>query len=172
MVDLVFLQSVSYIAAAVGVCIAAIYYVLNLRTAIKTREAQLFMQVFDRFREQDFWEGINETRKAEFDEFLEWTQTKMSFDEFNKLNSISAYFEGVGVLLKRGYIDVDLINDFMPITILTYFENIKPYIQWRIDRSSSTYRWKNYQYLYRVVKDTHERRLKSYDKYLMTQNGE
>ena len=171
MVDLVILQSVSYIAAALGVFIAAIYYVMNLRVAIKTREAQLFMQVFDRFREKDFWEGINETRKDEFNEFLEWTQTKMSFDEFNKLNAISAYFEGVGVLLKRGYIDVDLINDFMPITILTYFENIKPYIQWRIERSGSSYRWKNYQYLYRMVKDTHERRLKSYDKYLIAQNS-
>ena len=163
------IQTAYYMVAATGVLIAAVYYVLNMRAAIKTREAQLFMQIFERFKEKDFWEGINETRKAEFNEFLEKTQIKMTFDDYNRLNSMSAYFEGIGVLLKRGYISVDLINDFMPITILSYFENIKPYIQWRIEKGGSPYRWKNYQYLYRVVKDTNERHLKSYDKYLMIQ---
>jgi len=43
--------------AATGVLIAAIYYIQNMRAAIKKREAQLFMQIFERFREKDFWEG-------------------------------------------------------------------------------------------------------------------
>ena len=93
----------------------------------------------------------------------------MTFKDYNRLNAVSAYFEGIGLMLKRGYVNVDLINDFMPLTILSYFENIKPYIQWRIERSGSTYRWKNFQYLYKLVKETNERRLKSYDRYLMVQ---
>jgi hypothetical protein len=32
LVDLAMLQGISYVAAAIGVCIAAIYYVPNLRT--------------------------------------------------------------------------------------------------------------------------------------------
>ena len=37
MVDLALLQSVSYIAGALGVCVAAVYYVLNLRETTKNR---------------------------------------------------------------------------------------------------------------------------------------
>jgi hypothetical protein len=38
MVDLVVLQSVSYIAGATGVAIAAVFYVLNLRINQKNQE--------------------------------------------------------------------------------------------------------------------------------------
>ena len=37
-VDLALLQSVSYIAGALGVCVAATYYVMNMRNLIKVRE--------------------------------------------------------------------------------------------------------------------------------------
>jgi TRAP-type C4-dicarboxylate transport system permease small subunit len=36
-VDITLLQSVSYVAAAIGVCIAAFYYALNLRETTKNR---------------------------------------------------------------------------------------------------------------------------------------
>jgi hypothetical protein len=41
MVDLPLLQSVSYIAGALGVCVAAVYYVMNLRAQqTNMREAE------------------------------------------------------------------------------------------------------------------------------------
>jgi hypothetical protein len=68
MVDLSTLQSVSYIAGALGVCVAAVFYVLNLRISrknqelmlkaqqqnLETRQAQLLMQIFDRVNNKDF----------------------------------------------------------------------------------------------------------------------
>jgi hypothetical protein len=44
MVDLALLQSVSYIAGASGVCVAAIFYVLNLRISQKNQELMLQSQ--------------------------------------------------------------------------------------------------------------------------------
>jgi flagellar biogenesis protein FliO len=48
MVDLALLQSISYMAGALGVCVAAIYYVMklrtkqtNLKTTLETRQMQL-----------------------------------------------------------------------------------------------------------------------------------
>ncbi|MCX6654296.1 MAG: hypothetical protein NTY03_04145, partial [Candidatus Bathyarchaeota archaeon] len=38
MVDLALLQSISYMAGALGVCVAAIFYVLNLRISQKNQE--------------------------------------------------------------------------------------------------------------------------------------
>jgi hypothetical protein len=57
MVDLALLQSVSYIAGALGVCIAAIFYVLNLRISqrnqrltLETRKAQFYTQIYQQLR--------------------------------------------------------------------------------------------------------------------------
>jgi len=47
MVDLVEIQAAYYMVAATGVLVAAGYYVLNMRTQTRTREAQLFMQSFN-----------------------------------------------------------------------------------------------------------------------------
>jgi hypothetical protein len=52
MVDLALLQSVSYIAGALGVCVAAIFYVLNLRISqrnmrqtLETRKLQFVTSI-------------------------------------------------------------------------------------------------------------------------------
>jgi hypothetical protein len=56
MIELATLQMVSYIMGSLGVFIAAIYYVINLRaqqnnmkTSLDTRQAQLFMQILNQF---------------------------------------------------------------------------------------------------------------------------
>ena len=67
MVDLVMLQSVSYVAASIGVCFAAIYYVMTLRvqqtnmkqTLVK-RQAQLFTQIFNLYISSGFSANITE----------------------------------------------------------------------------------------------------------------
>jgi hypothetical protein len=41
MVNLALLQSASYIAGALGVCVAAIFYVLNLRISQRNQELTL-----------------------------------------------------------------------------------------------------------------------------------
>ena len=44
MVDIALLQSVSYIAGALGVCVAALYYVMMLRSTEKIRRRDLVFQ--------------------------------------------------------------------------------------------------------------------------------
>ena len=60
------LQSLSYIAGALGVCFAAIYYIFNLRNTRKTHELQAFMQVFDRFNNKEFWNQLDDMMKREW----------------------------------------------------------------------------------------------------------
>ena len=55
------IQAAYYMVAATGVLVAAIYYVMNLRAqktnmkaTLDTRQAQLLMQIYQRFSETDF----------------------------------------------------------------------------------------------------------------------
>ena len=53
MVDLALLQSVSYVAAAVGVCLAAFYYALNQREASKNRKLVTATGIINNFMTEE-----------------------------------------------------------------------------------------------------------------------
>ncbi len=107
MVDLALLQSVSYIAGALGVCVAAVYYVMNLRMSqknqelslktqelaykaqeqtLETRQAQLFMQIFQRFNEPDFFD--------KYTTFLSWKWK--DYDDFMSKYGQKGQSRGLG----------------------------------------------------------------------------
>ena len=47
-------QTISIIFAGVSMGVAAIYYTLNLRNTIKTRQAQLFMSLYDTYMDERY----------------------------------------------------------------------------------------------------------------------
>ena len=73
MVDLALLQSLSYVAGALGVCVAAVYYVMMVRNNEKLRRRDLVFQrlqpatrdftaaLFSTYKMQ--WETIEEIRR-------------------------------------------------------------------------------------------------------------
>ena len=73
MVDLALLQSVSYIAGALGVGVAAIYYVMTLRVTqrsmkntLETRQIQMFMNIYSQFWGREFQRQWNDMMNWEY----------------------------------------------------------------------------------------------------------
>jgi hypothetical protein len=73
MVDLALLQSVSYIAGAFGVCIAAIFYVLNLRISqrnmkqtLETRKLQFVTNIASQLNSEEGHRRYNELMNMEW----------------------------------------------------------------------------------------------------------
>jgi hypothetical protein len=131
------LQSISYIAGATGVCIAAIYYVVNLRNSQKTmqltlesRQAQLFMQLYSTFCSDYIQKARNEVSKWSYRNYDDF-QSKYSYDvnpeTYQLHSSLSFFFEGIGVLVSRKLIDPSLVDDLMSGPIITYWEKMRPY---------------------------------------------
>jgi hypothetical protein len=54
LVDLAEVQAAYYMVAATGVLVAAVYYIITLRSNNKTRRAQMFMQIYDHFNDENF----------------------------------------------------------------------------------------------------------------------
>jgi hypothetical protein len=130
LVDIALLQSVSYIAGALGVCVAAIYYVLNLRATLQTRQIQLFMQIFQRFQEPDFanqWNILMNREWKDFDDYWNKYGGNQSSDGATLL-SVQEYFEGIGVLLMKKMIDVDIVYELMPTMATTFWKKYEPLV--------------------------------------------
>jgi hypothetical protein len=141
MVDLALLQSVSYIAGALGVCVAAAYYVINMRTTLQTRQAQLFMQIFDRWCDPTFAKMYGDYRynvcaKANNDpQVISKISIQALFGSFNPevwvpIHTLAQYFEGISILVQKGLIDIDLVERLLSGRIIWYWEASEPFAKY------------------------------------------
>ena len=129
MVTLDEIQTVYYMVAATGVLVAAIYYVLNMRATLQTRQAQLFMQLYDRWTfdiGEKFWDFLDVDIKSA-EEFLNKIKTDKEYAK--RASILSRYHEGVGVLVRFGLLDIKYIAYLASWPTRVYWEKLKPIIE-------------------------------------------
>jgi hypothetical protein len=140
MVDL---QTIGVLMTGVSVTVAAVYYIFTLRINMKTqqlalksqelalkaqqqsqetRQAQLFMGIYQTFYSPAFAEN----------EFI-LTQTEMkNMDDYHKMAKDSkvwtafgiwySYYEGIGVLVREGLVDIRLVAELMSGPVRWFWE--------------------------------------------------
>lgn len=109
-------QTISIVFAGLSIGLAAIYYMMNLRNAqrtqqlqLETRQAQLLMQIYSRLDTPEKSRAFNEIATWEFtdfDDFLEKCDPLKRPEEAHSLTSLVIYFEGLGTMVKAGFIDI------------------------------------------------------------------
>ena len=122
---------------------------------LETRQAQLFMQVYDRFSDTDFAESYVDVMYrwnwTDYDDFLKKYGPETDAQAYTRFVTMPNFFQGLGVLLKRKLIDPAMVLDLMPITI-TLWEKIRPFAEIRRKHLNNPLLWKSWQYLYDEVK--------------------
>ena len=84
MVDLVLIETVSYIAGALGVFVATVFYVLNLRETTKNRKITLTTTMMQPFNTE---EGVKRFTDLLFMEWKDWDDYHKKYDvRFNPDN--------------------------------------------------------------------------------------
>jgi hypothetical protein len=123
LVDLSLLQSVSYIAGALGVCVAAVFYVLNLRIsqrnmreAEENKKIQLSINIAEKFGSKEFrrdyvtlwqldWKDVNDFMKK-YDDSVKNEGVK---ELFAQRYSVWLAYDNVGYLLRKGLVDDEVV---------------------------------------------------------------
>jgi hypothetical protein len=111
LVDLAFLQSVSYIAGALGVCVAVVYYIMSLRTQVDNRKAQLFQQLIMPYLSNDWQKEAAELlamQWTDFDDFARQYDSSINPDNWAKRAKHWTFLENIGYAVKKGLIDADM----------------------------------------------------------------
>ena len=108
MVDLALLQSISYIAGALGVCVAAAYYVLMVRNQERARQAQLFMQIYQTAISTEMNEAELRLFGVPFKDVDDYNKLLENKEEYKAWMYYGGLLEGIGVLVKEGLIDIRL----------------------------------------------------------------
>ena len=168
MVDLALLQSVSYIAGASGVCIAAIFYVLNLRISqrnmkqtLDTRQFQLLMQLSEFINTKEGMKNYLEFVHMEwkdYDDFEKKYGSDVNPDSYVLREAMAGWLNKAGILLRYGMMDRELLYDYYGFISIGLWNKYGEIIrtQRELWAMPELYRW--WEYLYEeMVKIAAER---------------
>jgi hypothetical protein len=134
------------VAAAIGVCIAAFYYVITIRSTLQTRNAQIVMGLFSKWNWEKIFK-INNWKINNIDDFMEiFNETNQ--EKGNTFNDVFAVYEETGVLLHEGLVNIRPIARMCGGFYKGQWEKWGPYIKqqrliWNSPRS-----WIESEYFY------------------------
>lgn len=175
MIDLSMMRD---IVAIFGVIAGFTYYVITVRNAqktreltlkaqehtLETRETQLFMSIFNKFTSREFTKAFERilswefTGEKEFHEKYGWfhedggwkREEDIDFDDSADFNMVLNWFEGLGVLMRRGLISSELVFEIMYGGVGYFYRKVEPMILELRERTGNEV-LRDLEYVYREV---------------------
>jgi hypothetical protein len=132
MVDIALLQSVSYIAGALGVCVAAIYYVMNLREVTLNRPIQFtntFILQISSKEGMMHYTHLMLAKWTSIDDYMKKYDSKVDPESFLAHLSYFTTCEVLGFQYKRGLIDLETVYEMCGEPIIDTWLMYKPIIE-------------------------------------------
>jgi hypothetical protein len=95
--------------------------------ALETRQAQLFMNTYQAYNTPEFLRAIDTYFKISYKDYDEYESKYRSDIETDvQIMKVYSYMEGLGVLVREGYIGIRLIALYISTDIMLCWEIIKP----------------------------------------------
>ena len=115
---MVTIETISIVFTGISISLAAFYYINTLRnsqrnqqTQLETRQAQLFIQLYNRFRDDteslDIESSFLDVEIKSSEDFIRLWRTDEDFGKV--LSTLGGFYEGIGVMVREGYIPVRLV---------------------------------------------------------------
>jgi hypothetical protein len=123
--------------------------------SLETRQAQLFMQIYNRWNSRDVLKAYGLVRYQyiyhDFNEYLQKYHVTVNPESYADIMTLGTFFEGLGILVKSGLLDVSLVEDLFSKRIIWFYEE-KGLIDATRQFSSDPTQWDSLVYLYHVMK--------------------
>jgi hypothetical protein len=130
-IDLSWLQPVSWIAAAFGVCLAALYYAMNLRETSVNRRIALTTALLQPFMSEEgtkLWWDLMSMEWKDWDDFKKRYDSRVNSENFTKRFAFWSLCNNLGHLYKTNMIDLETIYYASNVKIQYTWEKFKPVI--------------------------------------------
>jgi hypothetical protein len=144
----------------ISLTIGVVYYILTLRNTrrnqqlqLETRQAQLFMQIYSQWNTLEFGLQYEKTMRMEFTDFNDFNEKYLGdIEAYTGWRMMARFFEGIGVLVQRGLIDVTLVDDLMSGETMRFYERFQPLIKEFRERMNWPQAVEWVEYLYNQIR--------------------
>jgi len=153
MVDIV--QTISIAMASAGVVAGIVYYAFQVRHQTKIRQADLIMRLHSQVCGKEFVEAYQKFSNLKFNDYNDFVEKYGSLyaegPEQTAVLMCAMFMEGIGVLLHRKLVDVEVIQELFPVE--SGWRKLEPILvgtRKQLGRPGM-YEW--FEYLYNEVKN-------------------
>jgi len=156
LVDVQIFQTISIVMAATSMVVAATYYILKIRIDIKTRQAQLFIQLYNRLNDKEFCNSYGMVLwRFEWKDFDDWQRKyhpQEDLETWTSWVSVARFFSGIGTMAKRKLIDVGMVDNIMGGPVIWTWEKMEPIVKESKVSLKRPQLWDDFEYLYNEIK--------------------
>ena len=160
MVEQITFQTIFQFLQTVSIMVGIAYYIMilqnqqkNMNTSLETRQAQLFMDIYQTYVTKEIHRDIEIVLKSDFIDFEDWLSKygpQSNPDGHAKFDSVLSYMEGMGCLVKRGLIDPSYVVELLGLEVLYLHQKYQPVIS-GLRRANPTV-YTDFDVLYESVK--------------------
>jgi len=157
MVDI---QTVSIAVASASVTLAAIYYIFQIRYQTRIRQTDLVVRLYSAFMSKEFLDASAKLLALEFKDYEDYVnkygpmlsvgKNGLSINDTPELRGllvVDNFFQEVGILLNRGFIDAGLVRDVFTYRIELLWKKAEPIMQGLRKESNQPEMGKWFEYL-------------------------
>ena len=108
------IPTISVLVASASVIVGAIYYVLETKHQRRVRQIENIIRLSPWFNmsAKEIQETINSVCSVKYTSIEEYFERYSGKPEQTSLKVLGNYFEGIGVLVFRNLVEMDLVYDF------------------------------------------------------------
>jgi hypothetical protein len=146
------IPTVSVAIASASVVIGIVYYAFELRNQTRIRQTDLIMRLLSDWRSRELRESYMTVMSLKFKDYDEFAKRYPIWEgigapEARAVAEVGYFFDGIGILLHRKLIDIEMVDELFGFYIKAAWEKLKPGIEGRRKELDPTLRrW--FEYLY------------------------
>jgi len=153
-------QTISMVIAAASIAIAATYYITIVRNTNRTRQAQLYTQFHSKSMNKELIKDLLEINISwkwkDVDDFFQKYGPEKNPDAFAKFVSVGAYYEGMGTLVQKILVSIDMIPEILAIAVVDFWEKIQPVATQLSKQLRRSQAFDGIEHLYREIQRANE----------------
>ncbi len=142
------IASISALVAAVGVIVGVVLTVLELRNLVEARQTDLVIRLYSTFGSKELQEAWEKVDTRKYEGFNAYVQKHGCLE----VNEVGWFFEGIGVLLRRKLIDIDLVDDLFSSPVKLAWEKLKPIAEGQREQKQRPQIWEWFEHVYNEMK--------------------
>ena len=130
----------------------------QLRDIVKSRNTDLFVDLYNQLTSKDFQRMYNDIMyNYKWEDYEDWLRKygpDADPEAWANFNSVGYFFDGIGVLVHKKLIDIQLVDDLMSSAVIWLWEKTGPIIKERRLRRNRPQIWEWVEYLYYQIKES------------------